>query len=121
MHPIRKPFNAGVIATVNTDDALVFGRGASEDFEPVQAKLSDAEWERIPGSMDRFAALTRALIAPWGQGGHFAPADTSLVPQPAVELSRYRKFPCRAINIAARLQTGGAQCEVPLAQTGKSR
>jgi hypothetical protein len=31
-HPIRKLFDAGVIVTVNTDDALVFGQSVSEEF-----------------------------------------------------------------------------------------
>jgi adenosine deaminase len=31
-HPIRKLFDAGVTVTVNTDDALVFGVGLSEEF-----------------------------------------------------------------------------------------
>jgi adenosine deaminase len=31
-HPIRKLFDAGVKVTVNTDDALVFGVGVSEEF-----------------------------------------------------------------------------------------
>lgn len=32
LHPIRKLFDAGVKVTVNTDDALVFGVGVSEEF-----------------------------------------------------------------------------------------
>jgi adenosine deaminase len=31
-HPIRKLFDAGVRVTVNSDDALVFGNGVSEEF-----------------------------------------------------------------------------------------
>jgi adenosine deaminase len=31
-HPIRKLFDAGVKVTVNTDDAIVFGAGVSEEF-----------------------------------------------------------------------------------------
>ena len=31
-HPIRKLFDAGVRVTVNTDDAIVFGVGVSEEF-----------------------------------------------------------------------------------------
>ena len=31
-HPIRKLYDAGVRVTVNTDDALVFGRGVSQEF-----------------------------------------------------------------------------------------
>ena len=31
-HPIRKLFDAGVKVTVNTDDAIVFGVGVSEEF-----------------------------------------------------------------------------------------
>jgi adenosine deaminase len=31
-HPIRRLFDAGVIVTVNSDDALVFGVGVSEEF-----------------------------------------------------------------------------------------
>ena len=31
-HPIRKLFDAGVIVTVNSDDAIVFGAGVSEEF-----------------------------------------------------------------------------------------
>jgi adenosine deaminase len=31
-HPIRKLFDAGVKVTVNTDDALVFGAGVSDEF-----------------------------------------------------------------------------------------
>jgi adenosine deaminase len=31
-HPIRRLFDAGVTVTVNTDDALVFGRSVSEEF-----------------------------------------------------------------------------------------
>jgi adenosine deaminase len=31
-HPIRTLFDAGVKVTVNTDDAIVFGAGVSEDF-----------------------------------------------------------------------------------------
>lgn len=31
-HPIRKLFDAGVRVTVNTDDAIVFGAGVSEEF-----------------------------------------------------------------------------------------
>jgi adenosine deaminase len=31
-HPIRKLFDAGVKVTVNTDDAIVFGMGVSEEF-----------------------------------------------------------------------------------------
>jgi adenosine/AMP deaminase-like protein len=32
VHPMRKLFDAGVIVTVNTDDALIFGNGVSEEF-----------------------------------------------------------------------------------------
>jgi adenosine deaminase len=32
VHPIRKLFDAGVIVTVNSDDALIFGNGVSEEF-----------------------------------------------------------------------------------------
>jgi len=31
-HPIRKLFDAGVVVTVNSDDAIVFGAGVSEEF-----------------------------------------------------------------------------------------
>jgi adenosine deaminase len=31
-HPIRKLFDAGVIVTVNSDDAIVFGAGVSEEL-----------------------------------------------------------------------------------------
>ncbi|HEY0801953.1 MAG TPA: hypothetical protein VGD54_14015, partial [Steroidobacteraceae bacterium] len=31
-HPIRRLFDAGVKVTVNTDDAIVFGAGVSEEF-----------------------------------------------------------------------------------------
>lgn len=31
-HPIRKLFDAGVIVTVNSDDAIVFGAGVPEDL-----------------------------------------------------------------------------------------
>jgi adenosine deaminase len=31
-HPIRRLFDAGVTVTINTDDALVFGRSVSEEF-----------------------------------------------------------------------------------------
>jgi adenosine deaminase len=31
-HPIRKLFDVGVKVTVNTDDAIVFGAGVSEEF-----------------------------------------------------------------------------------------
>ena len=31
-HPIRELFDAGVKVTVNTDDAIVFGVGVSEEF-----------------------------------------------------------------------------------------
>lgn len=31
-HPIRTLFDAGVIVTINTDDALVFGKSVSEEF-----------------------------------------------------------------------------------------
>ncbi len=31
-HPIRKLFDAGVIVTVNTDDALMFGIGATDEY-----------------------------------------------------------------------------------------
>ena len=32
VHPIRRLFDAGVKVTVNTDDAIVFGVGVSEEF-----------------------------------------------------------------------------------------
>jgi adenosine deaminase len=32
VHPIRKLLDAGVIVTVNSDDAIVFGAGASEEL-----------------------------------------------------------------------------------------
>jgi hypothetical protein len=32
VHPIRKLFDAGVIVTVNTDDALMFGIGVTDEF-----------------------------------------------------------------------------------------
>ena len=31
-HPIRDIYDAGVRVTVNTDDVLIFGQGASEEF-----------------------------------------------------------------------------------------
>lgn len=43
-HPIRKLYDAGVEVTVNTDDALVFGNGVSEEFLGLyQAKVFDAD------------------------------------------------------------------------------
>jgi adenosine deaminase len=37
-HPIRRLFDAGIVVTVNTDDVLMFGSSASEEF----LKLYDA-------------------------------------------------------------------------------
>jgi adenosine deaminase len=31
-HPIRKLYDAGICVTVNTDDALIFGRSVSEEL-----------------------------------------------------------------------------------------
>lgn len=48
-HPIRRLFDAGVTVTVNTDDALVFGRSVSEEFLALHRcrLFTAAELERI--------------------------------------------------------------------------
>src|SRR5262245_4791003 len=64
-YPIRKPFDAGVIVTVNTDDVLVFGRSVSEEsLSLFQAKLiCDAELEGNPfGRTDRSRAIGRGAV-----------------------------------------------------------
>lgn len=43
-HPIRRLYDAGVRVTVNTDDALVFGKSVSEEFLALyQHGVLDAE------------------------------------------------------------------------------
>lgn len=56
-HPIRKLFDAGVRVTVNTDDAIVFGVGVSEEF----LQLYQAEV---------FKAAELDLIRQWGLEEH---------------------------------------------------
>jgi adenosine deaminase len=48
-HPIRRLYDAGVIVTINTDDALVFGRSVSEEFLALfrAGLFSAAELDRI--------------------------------------------------------------------------
>jgi adenosine deaminase len=52
-HPIRKLFDAGVRVTVNTDDAIVFGVGVSEEL----LRLHQA---------DVFSAAELDMIRQWG-------------------------------------------------------
>jgi len=78
-YPIRKPFDAGVIVTVNTDDVLVFGQSVSEEsLSLFQAKLfCDAVLERI-----HLAGLTdpeREVVAPFSHMGQFRLGATARV------------------------------------------
>lgn len=58
-HPIRRLFDAGVKVTVNTDDALVFGVGLSEEFLALH-------------QAGAFTANELDLIRGWGLQDEFA-------------------------------------------------
>jgi adenosine deaminase len=49
-HPIRKLFDAGVRVTVNTDDAIVFGVGVSEEFLRLRQSRGSRGRERAGGA-----------------------------------------------------------------------
>jgi adenosine deaminase len=61
-HPIRRLFDAGVVVTVNTDDALVFGRSVSEEFlalfEAGVFTAAELDLVRLAGLSD--VAVTRS-------------------------------------------------------------
>jgi adenosine deaminase len=67
VHPIRKLFDAGVQVTINTDDALVFGQGVSEEFrnlfEVGLFNADELELIRLSGLTDpvRRASQSRSL------------------------------------------------------------
>jgi adenosine deaminase len=66
-HPIRRLFDAGVKVTINTDDALVFGRSVSEEFLALRRcglfTSSELDAIRINGLSD-LGAWTRADAGP---------------------------------------------------------